>query len=118
MIGEFACHIVESTVLAAAISLLPLLMTRRSAAARHAVWLIAASKFAVPAALFAAIGSEIRTLVHAPFVQVDVSPAFSRLVSSSGTPVLGARTMGAAWVVLEVMWLGGAIVMLAFWLRK
>jgi len=118
MIGELARHILESTVLAAAVSLLPLLMTKRSAAARHSVWLIAASKFAVPAALFRAIGSEIRTLVHAPFVQVNVSPAFSRLVFSSGTPVLGARTTGGTWALLEVVWLGGATVMFAFWLRK
>ena len=39
MIGELARHILESTVLAAAVSLLPLLMTKRSAAARHSVWL-------------------------------------------------------------------------------
>src|SRR5439155_1942616 len=96
MIGELARHILESTVLAAAVSLLPLLMTKRSAAARHAVWLIAASKFAVPAALFAAIGSQIRTLVHAPFVQVTVSPTFSGLVPSSGAPMFEAGTTGGA----------------------
>ena len=118
MMGEFARHILESTVLAATVSLLPLLMRKRSAAARHAVWLIAASKFAVPAALFAAIGSEIRTLVHAPFVEVTVSPTFSRLAPFSGAPMFQAGTTGEAWVVLEVMWLGGATVMLAFWLRK
>lgn len=119
MIPGLGHHLLESTAFAMAVALLPLFCMRNGgAAARHAVWLIAATKFAVPFALFLAVGAEMgRFLPTRPLVLIgptSLSVFLPQPISPSPNPV-GFNQVS---VLLTIVWLGGAGVMLSLWVSR
>lgn len=117
MIPALVRHVVESTAFAAVVVLLPFLMRRRGAAARHAVWLIAASKFALPVALFSVAGIELRSFLPVHSMLPTPSTMLSGILLPAGpTPADGGMSGWISALIL-VVWLGGAGLMLAVWLR-
>lgn len=59
MIAPLARHLFESTLFCLALGAIACCLRGHRAAARHAVWLVGVSKFAVPTALLAAAGAQI-----------------------------------------------------------
>ncbi|HET7215004.1 MAG TPA: M56 family metallopeptidase [Terriglobia bacterium] len=111
-------HLIESTVFAAIVAVFPFLMRKREAASRHLVWLIAASKFALPAALFSFAGIELRGLfpVHAALFAAPIG--LSSFVRLQGAAAATARYASPLPLLLLAIWLCGSAMMLAVWLRR
>ena len=117
MIPALLRHLVESTAFAAIIALFPFLMRKRGAAARHAVWFIAASKFALPLALFSTAGMELRSLIPSPRALFTESTVVSSILLPAGPTSMGGGTTVWIATLMLAVWLGGFVLMLALWLR-
>lgn len=118
MIPALVRHVVESTVFATLVAIFPtFLMRRRSAAARHAVWLVAASKFALPTALLATAGEWLRSLLPArPLLSASSVMVPGFLPGAGSVPATSGST-GWAPALLLAFWIAGTAVMLVVWLR-
>lgn len=117
MIPALLRHLVESTAFAAIIALFPFLMRKRRAAARHAVWFVAASKFALPLALFSTAGMELRSLIPSPRALFTESTVVSSILLPAGPTSMGGGTTVWIATLMLAVWLGGFVLMLALWLR-
>ncbi len=118
MMVILARHLLVSTVFAAIVAIFPFLMRKRSAASRHLVWLVAASKFALPAALFSFAGIELRGLFPARAALFAAPPVFAGFVPFSAPVASSPESAGSLSFLLLGVWACGAIVMLAVWLRR
>lgn len=118
MIPALGRHLLESTAFTIVVALLSLFMRKRGAAARHSIWLIAASKFAIPAALFSAVGAQISALFPARPLLVIGPGTVSSFLAQQNSPALSTGPLEEASVLLTVVWLGGTLLMLAIWLRR
>ncbi len=118
MIAAIARHLIESTVFAAIVAVFPFLMRKRGAACRHLVWLIAASKFALPAALFSFVGIELRGLFPAYPAAFATPIGLSSFVPLQAPAASTANSTGALPLLLFAVWLCGGATMLAVWLRR
>ncbi|MGE5326854.1 MAG: M56 family metallopeptidase [Deltaproteobacteria bacterium] len=118
MIAAIVRHLIESTVFAAIVAVFPFLMRKRGAASRHLMWLMAASKFALPAAIFSFVGIELRGLFPAHPALFATPIGLSRLVPLHAPAALTAKDAGALPLLLLVVWLCGGAMMLAVWLRR
>jgi beta-lactamase regulating signal transducer with metallopeptidase domain len=122
MIGPAVTHLVESTVFATLAALLLRALRVRKPSVRHAAWLLAAIKFALPAFLFTGLGGNIRALMPQPIpiawsgsavllAHVSTLPAAATVVIlSSEKPPLEAALLS--------LWLAGAIFATGVWLRR
>lgn len=118
MISALVRHLIESTVFATIVAVFPFLMRKRDAASRHLVWLIAASKFALPVALFSLAGIELRGLFPAYPALVATPIGLSSFVPLQAPAASTAKYAGTLPLLLLVVWLCGGATMLAVWLRR
>jgi beta-lactamase regulating signal transducer with metallopeptidase domain len=118
MIAAVVWHLIESTVFAAIVTVFPFLLRKRGAASRHLVWLIAASKFALPAALFSFAGIELRGLFPEHPALFGAPASLSNLVSLPAPSAPTAENAGALPLLLLIVWLCGVAMMLAVWLWR
>jgi len=118
MISFLELHLLESTTFAIVVCLVVLCLQKRSAAARHTVWLIAAAKFAVPAALFSALGAYVNGLFPSPHPKLVISASVLKLLPGHQASAPAAEAIGGFWLLLGLIWFGGAVVMLAVWFRR
>ncbi len=117
MIPALVRHVIESTVFAAIVALFPFLMRKRGAVARHAVWFLAAFKFAVPVALFSAAGVELGSFFPVRRTLFAGSTVMSASFLPASPASISAGTEGWISTLFLAVWLGGAAVMLAIWFR-
>jgi beta-lactamase regulating signal transducer with metallopeptidase domain len=118
MISFLELHLLESTAFAILVCLLALCLRKRSAAARHSVWLIAATKFAVPAALFSAVGAYVHGFFPLPQPLVVISASLSKLLPAQSAPTPIADALAGFWLLLGFIWFSGSFMMLAVWFRQ
>ena len=116
-----AQHILESSIFAGLIALACLGLRRRAASSRHAAWLLAAAKFAIPAAILTAWGARLASLLPTQRILIPAVPDFSQILSRSGILPPQAALDGTAhseiWCVLACAWLLGTVLLLARWIR-
>jgi len=106
-------HLWESTLFAALMGLVTLVMRRNAARVRHWLWLAASVKFLIPFSLLVGIGSHfgIRTAVPSQVTYVmggvrqQFAPPEVRLASRPSSSV--------DWI--GPVWIGGGVVMLLLW---
>jgi bla regulator protein BlaR1 len=108
-----ANHLWQSTVFAAAAGLLAWTCRANSASVRHWIWFAAAVKFLVPFAALAAVANRI-PLPQSPQRASEVFEAAAVVFSSSALPAI---PVGASTPIVLV-WLSGAFLVLAGWLRQ
>ncbi|HET9180125.1 MAG TPA: M56 family metallopeptidase [Terriglobia bacterium] len=118
MIAALVRHLIESTVFAALVTLFPILMKKRGAAARHTIWLLAASKFALPVALFSAAGIQLRSFFPAHEVFLASSTVLPRVLVPAAPAPISSGTVGWIDGLILAAWFGGSTLMLALWLRS
>ena len=118
MTAALVRHLIESTLFAAIVAAFPFLMRRRSAASRHLVWLLAASKFALPAALFSIVGIELRGLLPAHRFLFETPIDLSSFAPLQASAASTAKTSGALPILILAVWLCGSVVTLAVWLLR
>ncbi len=119
-------HLWQSTVVAGVAWLLTLALRKNQARTRYWVWMAASVKFLVPFAAFVAAGAWLRSLVPArPVAQ----PAFAAVMQGLAQPLAETETFNAAGasvaahsadflpLVLVAVWVLGAAVVLARWIR-
>jgi beta-lactamase regulating signal transducer with metallopeptidase domain len=111
-------HLLESTVFALIVGLLALCLPRRGAAARHMMWLIAAAKFVLPAALFSLLGSSLAELLPSNHISASTPAALSRWIASQAISEHSKPTNSGAADPLILIWLLGCAVMFIMWLPK
>src|SRR5690348_9873807 len=118
MIEALVRHLIESTIFASFVALLPFLMRKRGAAARHAVWLLAASKFALPLALFSASGVQLRYFFPAHEAFLATSGMLPSVILSAGPVPVAGGSMRWVEALTLATWFGGSTVMLVLWVRS
>ncbi len=130
LLFALANHLWQSTLFAALMGCLALLLRKNSARVRYLLWLAASAKFLVPFALLAAIGARIPWplgAVHgsgpslASFAGQMAAPltAFAGAGATASTPV--AEAGGDAATVptaLGVIWALGTLIVAASWLAR
>ena len=122
MIPELANHLWQSTLFAAAMGLLTLMLRRNRAALRHGLWLAASVKFLIPFSLLAGLGSQIEwrkaTLVPEPRLEMVEQISEPLAILASPARLLDQRPSSRLPVVLFGLWLCGfAANGLAWWRR-
>jgi bla regulator protein blaR1 len=118
MMPQVARHLLESTAFAMIVALLPGLMRKRGAAARHTIWLIAALKFAVPAALFSTAGAHLCALFPTRPSLFVALPVFASFVATPGVTASNAGSLREVWVAITLIWLVGIGGLLTVWTRR
>jgi TonB family protein len=122
-----ANHMWQATLFAALVLLATLLLRGAPARARFALWLAAAAKFALPAALFAFIGGALGAGAllstpegaAAPLVLKLAEPVQVRPDAAGlNVPVSGARGHSEIFCLLTLAWAAGACVLFAVWLVR
>jgi beta-lactamase regulating signal transducer with metallopeptidase domain len=119
MIAALGRHLLESTTWALLLVFLVFCLRNRRAAARHAMWFLAAAKFAVPVALLAALGALAHNL--SPFSQLpSVLPQQFSLLPSPREALPQQASAPHIWlpILLAAIWLIGALAMLVSWRRR
>jgi beta-lactamase regulating signal transducer with metallopeptidase domain len=112
MISFLFRHLFESTLFCLLLSLLAS-MLRTSATARHAVWLIAVGKFAIPTVLLAKTGAEIAFFWPA----ADWLSSVANEVSAALLAILGMLPAGIETTALAV-WVLGAVSVFTIWFAR
>src|SRR5438552_1755698 len=107
MIAFLEFHLLQSTAFAVLVCLLALCLRKRSAAARHTIWLIAAAKFAVPAALMSAFGEYVGGLLPLREANVIISPSLLKLLPAETGGEPAAEAITGFWLPLSFVWLCG-----------
>jgi bla regulator protein blaR1 len=119
MIPGLGRHLIESTVLAMAAAVLAhYFMRHREAAARHAVWLIAAAKFAVPAGIFSAAGTWLAGFFPAPHTLALGVSEFPTLLPGLHSSLQETRSIIGITGLFVWVWLAGVGVMLGHWVSR
>lgn len=118
MIRTVEFYLLESTALAAAITLFALSLRKHSAATRHAILLVAAGKFAFPAALFSILGAGIGSLLPLEPLRSVVPRQLAALMPAQNILPAGGASHSSWWVLVAALWIGGAAVALARWSRS
>jgi bla regulator protein BlaR1 len=113
-------HLVQSTVFAALMGLLTLLLRNNRAATRYWVWLAASLKFLIPFSLFVEIGHRL-TWTTAPLItqpqlsfvmEQVIAPAY---LATSAAPVIAPAGSSS---VLPAIWVFGIVAVVMFWLMR
>ncbi|HEV8147267.1 MAG TPA: M56 family metallopeptidase [Bryobacteraceae bacterium] len=121
MISALLNHLWQSTLFAAAIALLALLLKKNRASVRYSLWLAASVKFLIPFSLFVAIGQQIDFRVAPPAAAAQVTQVAEQI----GQPFTLALTPSQApnaptrWpTVLLSIWACGFAICLATWINR
>src|SRR5687767_4791903 len=105
-----ADHIWESTIVGLAAAFLAFVFRRNSASVRYWIWFAAAMKFLVPFAAVAAVVDAL-PLPHGNAVTSGAFDAATVVFRTSAIPAL----RGTSSTVVTIVWLAGALVVLARW---
>lgn len=132
LLAELANHVWQSTLFAAAIGVLTLLLRSNRASIRHALWLAASLKFLLPFAFLAAFGAGIQARfdvydVGAPAVASSAPAAISTLHAvaaplatsvSTDAPISIARDHGTLALIIVSVWVLGSLALSLCWLLR
>ena len=124
-------HLWQSALFAALVFAATLLVRRGPARARHALWLVALVKFAVPPALFAFLAARAgldaswlfktqaaaATTEYAPLV-LQLTEPVATLSNSVGVTLAGGAAHGEIHCALTLAWLAGCASLLFMRLRR
>ncbi|HEX6622523.1 MAG TPA: M56 family metallopeptidase, partial [Pyrinomonadaceae bacterium] len=123
-------HLWQSALFAALVFAATLLVRRGPARARHALWLVALVKFAVPPALFAFLAARAgldaswlfenqsaAATEYAPLVMQLTEPV-ATLSNSAGATLAGGAAHGEIHCALTLAWLAGCASLLFMRLRR
>ena len=118
MIPAVEFYLLESTAFAAAIGLLAHFLRKHSAATRHAIFLVAVGKFAVPISLLSLLGAGFGSLFPSSPVLSVIPRQVAELLPAQDAVPGGAASHGSWWALVAALWIGGAAVALARWSRS
>jgi bla regulator protein BlaR1 len=125
MIAAMINHLWQSTLFCGGVWLITLTLRNNGAALRHALWLLASLKFLVPFSLLYVLGSSIgmpaaRIADDQPLLLGNTLQSASLLVAP--TSALRAATepdtVSAMLIALLAIWLCGAVLVAARWVRE
>lgn len=122
--APLANHLWQSTLFAAVVALVTLVLKNNRAQVRYALWLAASLKFLVPFALFVMIGSQLGShKVHtAPVFASAMQQINEPFVAVESSPVTGASAGNILGAVLQKVllagWFGGLVLVLLLWWRR
>jgi uncharacterized protein (TIGR03435 family) len=127
MIAALTNHLWQSTVVVFAVGLLSLALRRNRASARHALWMTASLKFAVPFSLLMALGGAV-SWPAAEQPAAPVTPAiaaaigqFAEPFAADAAPIASPETPHAAanWmpILLASIWTAGCGAVIAMRIR-
>ena len=105
-------HLLESTLFCLLLSLLAGTL-RTSATARHAIWLMAVAKFAVPSVLLAKTGAQIAFFWPA----ATWLSAWANQVASALMAIFGFMPP-RSWQAGFIVWTIGTLAILALWMAR
>jgi beta-lactamase regulating signal transducer with metallopeptidase domain len=111
-------HLLDSTAFALLVAMICWCMRRRAPAARHTLWLIAVTKFAVPAAIFFWAGERLRGLFPSAPAPTVLPVVLSRWVTYSAVSNPSTSVANTSFHPLVLFWLTGAAIALGLWLPK
>jgi uncharacterized protein (TIGR03435 family) len=123
--APLANHLWQSTLFAAVVTLLTLVLKNNRAQVRYALWLAASLKFLIPLALLVTIGAQLGShkahtapvfasamqQINEPFVPVKPSHAVA-------TAAATGNILGTVLPNLLAVWLGGFALALLLWWRR
>src|SRR5690242_20955046 len=110
MIPAVEFYLLESTAFAAAIGLLAHFLRKHSAATRHAIFLVAVGKFAVPISLLSLLGAGFGSLFPSSPVLSVIPRQVAELLPAQDAVPGGAASHGSWWALVAALWIGGAAV--------
>lgn len=114
-------HLLESTLMAAAIVVLVLIMRNRSASTRHTVLLSAVIKFIVPIAGLVRLGAEFGSVFPSRYsVLVAHANLPLSLYPMLSAPAAASTNSAHYWFVFmaEMVWLSGSLALFALWINR
>ena len=122
MISALLNHLWQSTLFAAAIALLALLLRKNRASVRHSLWLAASVKFLVPFSLFVAIGQQIDFRAASPAAAAQVTTVVEQ-IGQPFTLTLGrshaAPNAPSRWPAIPLsIWACGFAICLVTWINR
>lgn len=109
--------LLESTLFATVAILLVHCLSRRNASTRHAILLAAVAKFVLPLSWFFALGTILRSLIPSSAPSLPIVSLFTAEPTSATTHPLAIHA-GLLTAVMLTMWIAGAVLTLALWLRR
>ena len=124
MIAEIFNHLWQSTLFAAAVTLLSLAFRRNRARLRYGLWFAASVKFLVPFAILVTLGQQLAWRPVVPSVEPavalisEISQPFAPFIApAAGVPMATASgDTGSQWpAILGAIWIAGSAVMLVSW---
>jgi TonB family protein len=118
MIFALGRHLFESTIFALLAAILTLALHKRGAATRHALWFIAVVKFAVPVATLSAVGLKLQNLLPHSVLPPSAPLRLASFLAHQGAATQLPSAPSTHFHPFVVVWLVGALVMLAVWLPK
>ncbi|HEY4085145.1 MAG TPA: M56 and DUF3738 domain-containing protein [Bryobacteraceae bacterium] len=113
-------HLIQSTIFAALLGLLTLLLRNNRAATRYWIWLAASLKFLVPFSLFVEIGHRLTWTTTPVITQPQLSFVLEQVVAPVyvATSPAPAVASASSWPILPALWIFGSIAVLIFWLMR
>ena len=118
MIFALGRHLFESTIFALLAGILTLALHKRGAATRHALWFIAVVKFAVPVAALSVLGLKLQNLLPHSVLPPSAPLRLASFLAYQGAATQLPSAQSTPFHPFVVVWLAGALVMLAVWLPK
>jgi bla regulator protein blaR1 len=124
--APLANHLWQSTLFAAVVTLVTLVLKNNRAQVRYALWLAASMKFLIPFALFVTIGSQLgphkvhtAQLVFASAMQ-QINEPFVAVKSRPMTApaAVSGNILGTVLPSLLAVWFGGFALALLLWWRR
>jgi beta-lactamase regulating signal transducer with metallopeptidase domain len=113
---ELTNHLWQSSLFAVLAALVALGLRKRPAKVRHAVWVAASMKFAVPFSLLVSLGTRVDVPSAAPAMP---ALAVEQLTISFSPVPVSRSTGGAHWPkVLQAIWITGALLLVVRWGRR
>ncbi len=112
--------LLESTLFAAVATLLARYLDRRSASTRHAILLAAIAKFTLPLSWFFVLGITLRSLLPSSARSLPIASLLTGAPSAAAQPLTNhaGRFTTIALAVALTLWIAGALLFLALWLRR
>lgn len=117
MTGPFVAHLLQSTACALLAAALMLILRVRRPAIRHALWMLAILKFALPAVALGDLGRLARSLFPAPASIAWPRPLMPLAQVAAVSAVAAARR--TPWdAILLAIWVAGFLLAVGVWIRR
>src|SRR5215470_4285517 len=112
--SELGNHLWQSTLFTALVAAVCFALRRNRARARYSLWLAASAKFLVPFSVLMTLGSRLDIPKQPP-----VMPALRvEQISTSFAPISPTHAQTISWLpILTALWIAGALVFAARWIR-